>query len=204
MDIQLQELIEKIKNDGIAKANEQASSVLSEAKKKAADIIADAEEKAANIIKAAKAENERMEKASTDAIAQAGRNQLIAFRDSVNAQLNALINTQTKDAYSSDLLSKLIPEAVKEWCKNSNASDISVLLSENDLKALEKSLGSALKAEIEKGLTLKSDNSISGGFRIGIDNGAAFYDYSAESVADLFCQYLNPKTAAILKNAVKA
>jgi len=60
-----------------------------------------------------------------------------------------------------------------------------------------------LKAQIAKGLELKSDNTISGGFRIGTKDGNAFYDFSAEEVAGLFSAYLNPKTASLMKAAAE-
>ena len=72
-----------------------------------------------------------------------------------------------------------------------------------DLADLEKSLTSELKAEIEKGLEIKPDKTLNAGFRIGVNNGAAFYDYSAESLAEMFAAYLNPKVAALLKTAAK-
>ena len=60
-----------------------------------------------------------------------------------------------------------------------------------------------LKEEISKGLEIKTDKTLANGFRIGINNGEAYYDYSAESVADLFAAYLNPRVAAIMKNSAK-
>ena len=50
-------------------------------------------------------------------------------------------------------------------------------------------------------LVIKSDASLSAGFRIGSKNGSAFYDFSAEEVAALFSAYLNPKTTEIMKKA---
>ena len=142
-----------------------------------------------------------MEKASEDAIRQASRNLVLSFRESVTKELSALVSSETEKAYSADLLSKLIPETVKAWTAKSDAADVSVLLNESDLAALESSLKSALNAEIAKGLTLKVDKTINKGFRIGIDNGAAFIDISDEAVAELFSAYLNPKVASIMKNA---
>ena len=115
MDIQLQELIDKIKKDGVASAEAKAQEIIAEAEKKAASIISTAEEKADSIIKSGKAETERMEKASIDAIRQAGRNLLISFRDGVNAQLSALISAETSKVYNADMLKTLIPETVKAW-----------------------------------------------------------------------------------------
>ena len=78
-----------------------------------------------------------------------------------------------------------------------------MLLSEKDLKALEKSLTASLKAEIKKGLEIKPDKTLAAGFRIGVKNGAAYYDYSAESLAEMFAAYLNPKVAGLMKVAAK-
>lgn len=203
MDVQLQELIDKIKKDGIASAEQEANTIKENAKKEADSIIADAKVKAEGIIKEAQAENTRLEKASIDAIKQASRNLLISFRDGITAELSALVESNTNTAYTKELMEKLIPETVKAWANKSDVSDLSVLLSENDLNSLKGSLTSSLKSEIEKGLEVKPDKTLAGGFRIGMKDGSSFYDYSAESVAELFSSYLNPKIAQIMKEAVK-
>ncbi len=202
MDVQLQELIDKIKKDGVASAEAEAAKIVQDSEKKAEAIISEAQEKAAEIIKNAKAETARMEKASEEAITQAGRNMLLSFKDALIGELDGLIQAETEKA-ESDVLAKLVPETVKAWAKNSEASELSVLLSEKDLKALEASLTAELKSEIAKGLEIKADKSMSAGFRIGVNNGAAFYDYSAESLAEMFAAYLNPKVAALVKAAAK-
>ncbi len=201
MDVQLQELIEKIRKDGVESATVSAGNIIDEAEKKAAAIVKEAEEKADGIIRNAKAETARMEKASEDAITQAGRNLIISFRDGINKELSAIVASETEKAYDKDLLKKLIPETVKAWSANSDADDLTVLLSSKDLKALESNLKTALKSKISKGLELKADDSLSGGFRIGSRKGNAFYDFSAEEVASLFSAYLNPKTTDLMKRA---
>ena len=203
MDVQLQELIDKIKKDGIANAESEAQKIIAEAEKKAQSIIADAEEKSQEIIKNAKAETSKMEKASEEAIVQAGRNMLLSFKDSLLSELNGLVQTETEKATTKDVLAKLIPETVKAWSKNTQVDELSVLLSEKDLSSLQAAFTNELKAEIEKGLEIKPDKTLSSGFRIGVKNGAAYYDFSAESVAELFAAYLNPKVAALIKTAAK-
>ncbi|MCQ2591499.1 MAG: V-type ATP synthase subunit E [Treponema sp.] len=201
MDVQLQELIEKIKKDGVSAAETKAAEIISESEKKAEAIIAEAQEKAAEIVKNAKVETQRMEKASEEAIVQAGRNMLLSFKDSLLNELNSLIHSETEAAMDKSVLTKLIPETVKEWAKNSDASELSVLLSEKDAKDLESVFTSELKAEIAKGLEVKPDKTLSAGFRIGVKNGVAYYDYSAESLAEMFAAYLNPKVAGLMKTA---
>lgn len=203
MDVQLQDLIDKIKKDGVKVAEDTATKIENEAQTKASDIVADAQKRADDLLKNAKSEIARLEKSSQDAIAQACRNMLLTFRDSLTAQLDAFIATQTAKAYSSDMLKTLVPEVVKAWGKNKDADKLEVLLSEKDCKTLQNGFQSALKEQIAKGLEIRPDKTVQAGFRIGVNNGAAFYDYSAESVADLFASYLNPRIAAIMKQVAQ-
>ncbi len=201
MDVQLQELIDKIKKDGVASAEKSAAAIIAEAEKKAASIVAGAEAQAAEIIKNGAAETTRMEKASIDAIRQAARNIILTFRDSIAAQLDSIISVQVSQAYSAEMLKTVIPETIKAWAAQTDADDISVLLPAKDAEALQDYFISVLKSELAKGLELKADKTLDAGFRIGSRDGAAYYDFSAESVAALFAAYLNPRTALIVKEA---
>ena len=200
MDTQVEELIDRIKRDGVAAAENSASLKISQAEKEAEKILQDARNKADSILNQAKEESEKFKKAGEDAVKQAGRNLLISFRDSVTKELSSLVTGEIEKVYSPEMLQKLIPEVVKEWAKNSSVNELSVLLNSNQLSDGLKSL---LKTEIEKGLVLKVDDSVVSGFRIGVKNGSAFYDYSAEAVAELFCAYLNPKVSALMKEAAR-
>ncbi|MDR3311641.1 MAG: V-type ATP synthase subunit E [Spirochaetaceae bacterium] len=201
MDVQVQSLIDKIKKDGIATAESQAAEIITKARKDAERIVAEAEAKAGGLVKTARAETERIEKSSIDAIKQAGRNILLSFRDSMNRELAAIVNTETGKAYSPELLKTLVPETVKAWAAKPDAEDIAVLLPAKQLAALESGLKAALKAELARGVELRADSNLSAGFRIGTRDGAAYYDFSADSVAALFSAYLNPRVAAVMKGA---
>ena len=91
MEIQLQELIDKIRKDGVDAGEAQAEKILVSAKEEAQRIIAEAQAEADKILVNAKNENMRMVKSSEDAIRQAGRNLLISFRESVARELKAII-----------------------------------------------------------------------------------------------------------------
>ena len=112
MDVQLQELIDKIKKDGVGAAEASAQAIIADAEKRAEAIVAEAERKASESEKKAKAEAERLEKASIDAIKQAARNTILSFRDGINAELSALVQSETAKAYDDKLLKTLIPEVV--------------------------------------------------------------------------------------------
>ncbi len=201
MEVQLQELIEQIKKDGVAVAEAEAKTIVDAAKAEAEKIVADARAQANRILTDAKAENERMTKSSEDAIRQAGRNLLISFRESVARELNAILGENVTAVYSSDAFAQLIINAVERWANKPDAEDVSVILNSEDLKKLEETLFAALKEKMLKGVTLKANDNFDGGFRIAVNNGSAYYDYSAEAVVDMLSNYLSPKVTELLKEA---
>lgn len=204
MEIQLQELIERIKTDGVAAADAEATARLEAAQAEADRIVREAKAEAEALLRQAQEENARLVRVSEDAIRQAGRNLLISFRESVTKELDLLLRAQVDEAYSPAVLGELIPKVVEAWSANAGAGDIAVLLTGEDLTALEKSLLAALKKRMLDGVTLRPDDSFRGGFRIAVDGGSAYYDYAADSVADMFAAHLNPRVAALLKEAENA
>ena len=201
MEIQLQELIDQIKNDGVAAAEAEAKSIVDSAKAEADRIVADAQAQADKILADAKAENERMVKSSEDAIRQAGRNLLISFRESVARELKAIVGENVNAVYSSEHLAQLITNVVEDWAKKPDAEDMAVIMNSDDLNTLESTLLAALKDRMSNGLTLKANDNFDGGFRIAVNDGGAYYDYSADAVVDMMSNYLSPRVAELLKEA---
>ena len=201
MEIQLNELIEQIKKDGVDAAEAQAAAVISSAKAEAEKIIADAKAQADKMIADAKSENAKTVKSGEDALRQAGRNLLISFRESVTKELKAITGESVNAVYSSEAFAKLIVTAVEGWAGKPEAEDITVILNANDLARLEETVLAALKAKMSGGVTLKANDNFDGGFRIAVNNGAIYYDYSAEAVMDMLSAYLSPRVAALLKEA---
>lgn len=201
MEIQLQELIDQIKKDGVEEAEAKAEAILTAAKAEAEKIIADAKEKADKTLANAKTDAARMEASSEDAIRQAGRNLLISFRESVSRELKAIVGEHVSAVYSSEALSKLILTVIEAWAQKPDAEDIEVILNSGDLDRLEEALLSALKERALQGVTLKANDNFDGGFRISVADSGAYYDYSAEAVVEMLSNHLSPKVAKLLKEA---
>ncbi len=204
MEIQLQELIEQIKRDGIAAAECEADELLSSARAEAEKIISNARAEAEAMVLAAKRENERALKSGDEAIRQAGRNLLISFRESVARELDAVISEKINAVYSSEELMGLIIKAVEAISKNGECEDITVSLNKGDLDSLEDALLASLRERISAGVTLKASDSFDGGFRIAAEGGRVYYDYCAQAVVEMLSAYLNPRVAALLKEAEKS
>lgn len=201
MEVQLQELIDQIKKQGVDAGENEAAALICAAQEKAEAIVSDAQEKAERILLEAKQENDKMTKASEDAIRQAGRNLLISFRESVSRELRAVIGETVSAAYQSPDAESLIVNAVECFAKNPEAEDITLVLNEKDLNALSESLLSKLKEKISAGITLKSNDTFDHGFRIAVNQDGVYYDYSAEAVVDMLANYLSPRVTHLLKEA---
>jgi len=206
MDIQVQELINKIKKDGIESASEEAARIKSEAEAEAKHIVESAKKEAAEVTAKGKQDAERAEKAGTAALKQASRNLILAFKEEIQGLLNSLVAAQVGKSYTDDVLKAVIPELIKSWSakrSGGGADSLAVLVSGASLGKLEAFFKTKLAAELKKGLELRSDRNLAGGFRIANKDGSAYYDFSADSVAEMLCAYLNPKLAEILKASAK-
>ena len=201
MEIQLQELIDEIKQNGVEAAEAEAKSIVDAAKAEAQKIVSDAKAKADKLLADAKAENEKIVKSGEDAIRQAGRNLLISFRESVTRELKAIVRDNVESVYSSASFSELVIHTVEAWAKNPDTEDISVILNEDDLKAIEKTLLSSLRERMAKGVTLKANDNFDGGFRVSVNGDGAYYDYSADAVVEMLSNYLSPRVSELLREA---
>ena len=203
MEIQLQELIDKIKKDGIESASVEAAKLKHEAENTAASLLAAAKKEAADIVNKAKADAERSEKAGRAALEQASRNLILAFKGEIEALLDKIIVQAAASAYKEDTLKALLPDLLKVWVSKGGTNSLNLLLGENDLEKLKSWAAGTLAEEMKKGLELKSDRNLGAGFKIAYKDGSAYYDFSAESVAELLAAYLNPYLAEIMKTAAQ-
>jgi V/A-type H+-transporting ATPase subunit E len=202
MEIQLQELIDKIKKDGIESASEEASRLKTQADAEAKQIIESAQREAELIIVKAKTDSERFEKAGIVALEQASRNLILAFKGEIEVLLGKIIAEEAASAYEENTLKTVLPDLITGWVSKGSDS-LDVILSDENLKKLQSYFNEKLASEIKKGVELKSDRNLGAGFRIANRDGSAYYDFSAESVAELLSAYLNPRLVEILKTSVK-
>jgi V/A-type H+/Na+-transporting ATPase subunit E len=198
MEIQVQELIDKIKKDGIKAATEEANKVKAEADIEARRIIETAKKEADDLIERAKQDAARSEKAGIAALEQASRNLILAFKDEVQALLNKIINEKVTANYNEDVLKSALPELIKSWADKGD-TNLAVVLPESELSKLQGYFNDRLRDELSKGVELKSNRKLASGFHISNKEGSVYYDFSSEAVAKQLSAYLNPKLAELLK-----
>jgi len=202
MEIQVQELIDKIKKEGIKTASEEANKIKAEAEAEARRIVDTAKKEADNIISHGKEDAQRSEKASIAAIEQASRNLILTFKDEIQGLLNKIVESAVNAHYNDDVLKAALPDLLKAWA-DKGSDNLSVILPEGELSRLHGFFNERLSGELSRGLELKSNRKLVSGFHISNKDGSVYYDFSADAVAQLLSTYLNPKLAELLKETSK-
>ena len=202
MDIQLQELLDKIRKEGVETAKAEAEKLLAEAEARRKTILAEANREAGEILRKAKDEAQRSEESAKAALAQLSRDSLLSFRSGLEALLAAVTKKELAQAYGPEVTAEAIAAAVKGLAGGA-AEDLSVLLPPALLSKVEAKASSLLAAELKKGLVIKAGPGQASGFRIVEKDGAAYYDFSAETLAEIFAARVNARLAEALRAAAK-
>ncbi len=201
MTIQVNELIDKIKNEGVLAAETEAEKIISEAEEKSAQIIKDAQAKAETYKAQAEKEVEQQESASIAAIKQAARDVLIGLDKQLEKRFDAVIIESVDTALTTSLTEKIIVEMVNAWAEKGEEG-IRVVLSSNDAEKLKESLRGKLSQNLKDGVEIIPSAKFDKGFRIGGSSGV-LYDFSKESIAEVLSQALSSDLAEILKEDIK-
>jgi V/A-type H+-transporting ATPase subunit E len=120
--------------------------------------------------------------------------------------LEALFDKIIKDdvikAYDASLIAKAIPEVLKAWAGGKEGG-VDVILNEKDLSSVEAACKGQLQEAVKGGAEFKTARGIEAGFHVALKDGSAYYDFSADQIANALAAYLNPKLADTLKNAAQ-
>jgi len=198
MELQVQELLERIKSEGVDTARAEASRIIASAEEKAKAIIGEAEKSAAELESGAKIRIEAMEKASSLALVQASRDTILALREKVQTFMREAIVATSSEVLDEAFIGEILPEILIAMAKETKG-DITVLLPFEVLAALDSALANRLSRELGRGVQFKPFNSVDAGFRISMENSAAHDDFSAESVAEILASRVNARLGECVK-----
>ena len=202
MEIQLEQLISKIKNEGIKTAEDSAEKIIQDAEQKAESIIKDAEKKADQLIAAAQADALRFENSANASVKQAGRDVVLTVRKNLSDIFNRLLKAETDKALSANVMEEIIVNTINKLNKT-EAGNFTVEIPEKDSDALQKVLTSRLSEEIKNGLEIKAARNMEKGFFISSKDGSAYFNFSDEGIAEALSEYLNPKLATLISGEGK-
>ena len=200
MQNKLQELTDKLYNEGLAKGKQEADNLLAQARKQSEEIIAQAKEQAAKIVADATREAEDLKTRTEGDVKMASGQAISALRQQVEGLVEAKAVGGAVDATLADgkFMGKLIETIAAAFNAGGAQKSLEVILPEAMKGSLENFLKQNISAELAKGLEFGFSGDIAGGFRIAPKDGGYYIDFSDESFKALLGEYLRPATKKIL------
>jgi V/A-type H+-transporting ATPase subunit E len=196
----IQELTEKLYNEGLSKGQQEAEIVLSQAKAEAEKILSEAGSRAKEIEIAAKKQAAEI-KANADAeIKLAGRQIISEVKQSVeNLILTKAISPDIKRAFDdAAFVQTLIKTATERFNPHSEERfDLFMIVPEGQKNAVSEYLASQVSSVLSS-IEINEDSRIKSGFKIGSKDEGYYISFTDEDFDNLFRTYLRPKVSELL------
>jgi V/A-type H+-transporting ATPase subunit E len=190
-------LLQRIRQEGSERANQEAEQILAAARQRAADIVKKAESEAKRIVQEGESRVTQLAEAGRKAQEQAARDLVLAVRSELIAMLDRLVERAGREVLTGEALQKLILNASADWVGGDSRKNIEIQLNEKDRARLADGFLSRLKEELQAGVELKAHPGIQAGFRVGSRGGAMFYDFTAPALAEALAALLRPQFAKV-------
>ncbi len=197
MEMALEGIIEKIKQEGVAEADKKAQEIVSQAQQKAKSIVAEAEAQRKKTIAGATAEADKLKKQAEEGARQAVRDVVLMLKQKITDLFDQVLKKEIGEQLSPAILQEVIVKLIEHF-KEQGVLELEVVLSKGDQEKLAKAILQTLRAELRKGVTFKVAATVENGFRIGQKGQNYFYDFTAEALTEAMKVYLNPKLRTIL------
>ena len=194
----LQELTQKLYQEGLSKGQEEGKAIVEKAQAEAAAIVKKAEEDAAAI--RAKAEKDAADykvKVEGD-VKMAATQALQATRQDIENLVVAKAVEPAGKALAEPAYLKDIITAVAKNFSATQAQDLALVLPEKLQKELEPFVSGELAKAVGKGVEVSFSKKVAGGLKIGPKDGSYFISLTDEAFKELVGAYMRPATKKIL------
>lgn len=194
----LQELTQKLYNEGLSKGKEEGEAILAKAQAQAQEIVAKAQEEAKAIIEKAQKEAADYKVKVEGDVKMASTQALQATKAGIENLIVTKAVEPAKDVLGSEAFLKEIITAVAKNFSAQESTDLSLVLPEKLQKSLEPFITAELTKTLGKGVETTFSKKVNAGFKIGPKDGSYFIDLTDEAFQALIGEYLRPATKKIL------
>ena len=199
MQNKLQELTDKLYNEGLSKGKQEGEELLAKAKVQAEEIIAKAQAEAAQIVAAAQKQADEIKTKVASDIRMASSQSLAATRNDIETLVvGKMTDEAVKKALTSAEFVKELIQTVAAKFTTEGPVDLALILPESLQKELEPFVNNELAKILGAGVEASFSKKVSGGFKIGPKNGGYFVSFTDETFNELIAEYLRPATKKIL------
>ena len=198
MQNKLQELTDKLYNEGLSKGKQEGEEILAKAKVQADEIIAKAKAEAEAIVAAAHKDAADLKTKVEGDLKMAASQSIAATKKDIETLVVAkMTEGEVKKALSSaDFVKEAILAVAKGF--SAEATDLEIVLPESLKKDLDGSLAGEIAKVLNVGIEASFSKKVAGGFTIGPKDGGYFISFTDETFNALISEYLRPATKKIL------
>lgn len=195
MENKLEQLTQKLRQEGLEKGRAEAEALVVEANEKAEKIVSEAQQKAEKILADANAKAEELTRNTANDVRMASLKTISALRLEIeNLIVAKVVEPQISQAWQSgEFVKSLILEAVKSWSPESE-SGIEVVVPEAMLEEVKAVVAQEFAAGVEVGAT----SAVKVPFRICDKAEGYFVSFGDEDFAAMIKQALRPKIAEFI------
>ena len=199
MSNKLQELTDRLYNEGLSKGKEEGEQLLAQARAEADRILEDARKQAALIVSDAEKQAADLKDKTASDLRMASAQCLQATKKDIEELLVGAVSTEPvgKSLSDPDFLKKIIL-SVAERFSATEATDLALVLPAALQKELEPWLGGELRKALGRDVKADFSKKVGGGFSIGPKDGSWFVSLTDETFRDLIAEYLRPVTRKLL------
>lgn len=195
----LQELTQKLYEEGLAKGKQDGEALLEKAKSEAEGIVKQAQEEAEAILAKARKDAEDFKVKVEGDVKMAAQQAVQATRSDIENLVVAKVVDGTVDkALANEDYIKGIITAVAQKFSADEPADLSLVLPESLKAALEPFVKNELGKLLGKGVDATFSKKVAGGFKIGPKDGGYFVNLTDDTFKDLIGSYLRPATKKLL------
>ncbi len=195
----LQQLTDKLYQEGLEKGRAEADSLVAEAEARAAKIVAEAEARAAKIVTDAERKAEDVEKNAMTEIALAGKQAVAKIKSEIETLIVAKVSAGGVKSANLDpaFIKEMLLAVAANW-NNGAKADLKALLPEAKKAELGAAFDAAAGALLAEGIEVGFSADVKSGFKVGEKNGGYYISFSDESFEALLGGYLREKAAELL------
>ena len=201
MSNKLQELTEKLYNEGLSKGKEEGEQLLARARSEAEGIVAAARKQADDIVAAANKQADDLRDKTASDIKMASAQSITATKQSIENLVvaNALNANVGKAMSDTDFVKSLLTTVVKAFnASNAESVPLEVILPSSMQKELQSAFATEIYDNLAKGSEVKFAKGMSDGFKIGPKDGGFVIGFTADDFNALLGSYLRPSTRKLL------
>lgn len=195
MDTKIQELTDKIYQEGVEKGNKEAERIIAEAKEKEQKMLKEAQAKADEILTQARKEAAEWKKNTEAELKMFASQSVEALKSEVTDLITEKVVSDNIKAATTDadFMKKMMLDIAKEWAQNEQIS-----IQTSDAKALTSYFESNAVDLLNKGVKIEQVNGKKTDFAIVPADGSYKVSFGEDEFIAYFKEFLRPQLIEML------